>query len=113
MLIADSIPAEFWGLLAAVVTLASTAVVALVRQLDKTAAALESLTAKMINDAVPALERSTAAGQAIGPILQQNTEEIGKMIRAAEALNTATQEVLQWAAVLKDRESRPPSRRGT
>lgn len=100
------VPTDIWALLGTVVTLAAGTVAALVRQLEKTTAALESLQSKMIDQAVPALERSTAAGLALGPILQQNAETLGKASKAGDDLRKATEEAFRLLAVLSDREQR-------
>ncbi len=112
MLSADTVPPEIWGAFGGIISVLLAVVAILGRQLEQTSKALESLQAKMIDQAVPALERSTIAGQAMGPILQQNAEAMGAVTRATEDSVRATADVLQWVAVLWGRDQLPPPRRG-
>ena len=109
----SSIPPEVWGAFGGLISLLVAIVAILGRQLEKTTTALESLQNKMIDQAVPALERSTIAGQAMGPILQQNAEAMGAMTKATEDSIRECAELRQWVAILKDRDNRPPPRRGS
>ncbi len=113
MLTADTIPPEVWGAFGGVISVLLAVVAILGRQLESTSKALESLQAKMVDQAVPALERSTIAGQAMGPILQQNAEAMGAMVKATEDSVRATADVRELMAVLRDRDARPPPRRGS
>ena len=113
MLSVDSVPPELWGLFAGIVAALGAVIAILGRQLEKTTGSLESLQAKMIDQAVPALERSTLAGQAMGPVLQQNAEAMGSMARSSENVVRAADELMRWVAVLEDRQRRSPGGRSS
>lgn len=79
----------------------------LVREHEKDRTAVDNVNDKTIEKVIPALERSTTAGQALGPILERNAAAMGAMTEATDKLVDTTNALLQVLAVWSDRQNRP------
>jgi hypothetical protein len=86
--------------------LTGTIVGFLIREHEKDSRAVAAMTEKMITQAIPALERSTASGQALLPILERNATALGGATEAASQIVEATGRLLTELAVQADRNRR-------
>jgi hypothetical protein len=104
-----------WSLLAPIlagyVAIAGAIVGFLIREIGTARKAVADMTDKMITQVIPALERSTAAGQAVIPVLDRDAAAMGAMVEATGRLLDTTNELQKLLAVLSDRQARTPPTR--
>lgn len=108
----STFPTSGWAIIGLLITGYGVLIGGLLRELASTRKELAKLQAKVMDQAIPALERSTLAGQALVPVLERVATAMGGMQAVGEENMKAIAEVRQTLAINAAINPRPPRRGG-